>query len=324
LLLSRDHRLVALCLFAPAAAWAERSSSREALDRFEETISARTEEANFQAKDLLPAIVVSVRPAFEETKTWYPTAALAALIHVFGPGGIRACEACMAPRTFVDTGRVQTDLGPIGLDEIIRLDEGARGAAPPARAAIWLDETEDGVSARIVDLRTGQILVAENFDPRLRERTRTKQVYSLTKELDRRARGDSITQLFVDAVLYPGQHVTLEWAEQWGDTNCNLTGFVLSVFDPLAGVGGSYYRVIPEVLNVMLGLQLLLSVPSALIQAVGNTSAGFPGDNLVTLAGIIRVPIGRSNYGVVASVSTNGRVGIGLSLMNISLLPVLP
>ena len=40
--------------------------------------------------------------------------------------------------------------------------------------------------------------------------------------------------------------------------------------------------------------------------------------------GVLRVPFGRSNYGALATVSTNGAFGFGLSLMNIHFLPVLP
>jgi hypothetical protein len=326
LLLARSHAIALWgALLLPAVARAERATTRESLDRFEETIAGRTVDANFNTKALLPVIVVSVAPAFEETKTWYPTAALAALIHVFGAGGVRSCEACMSSRTFVESNRLETDSGPIGLDDIIRLDDASRGAAAPAKSAVWLDETVDGVSLRIVDLRTGRIVVAENFDPRLEERARSERVFTLTKELDRRARGDSITQLFADFVLYPGQHISLDWTEQWGDTNANLSGFTVSLFDPILGVGGNYYRVIPEAFNLMIGAQLLLSVPSALIQAVGVTNnTSFAGDHLITLAAIIRVPLFRSNYGIVLSGSTNGRFGIGISLMNVSLLPVLP
>ena len=38
----------------------------------------------------------------------------------------------------------------------------------------------------------------------------------------------------------------------------------------------------------------------------------------------MRIPFGRSNYGALLTASTNGQVGFGISLMNISLLPVLP
>jgi hypothetical protein len=36
------------------------------------------------------------------------------------------------------------------------------------------------------------------------------------------------------------------------------------------------------------------------------------------------VPFGASNYAVLLSVSTNGQVGVGLSFLNTSLIPVLP
>jgi hypothetical protein len=39
---------------------------------------------------------------------------------------------------------------------------------------------------------------------------------------------------------------------------------------------------------------------------------------------MVRVPIGKSNFAVIASASTSLRFGLGLSLMNVSLLPVLP
>ena len=45
---------------------------------------------------------------------------------------------------------------------------------------------------------------------------------------------------------------------------------------------------------------------------------------LMTGVFVARVPFGRSNYGAVLTASTNGQIGVGISLMNMSLLPVLP
>jgi len=44
----------------------------------------------------------------------------------------------------------------------------------------------------------------------------------------------------------------------------------------------------------------------------------------LTGVAVVRVPFGRSNYGALLSASTNGQVGLGISLLNISLLPVIP
>jgi len=45
---------------------------------------------------------------------------------------------------------------------------------------------------------------------------------------------------------------------------------------------------------------------------------------LITGVAVVRIPIATSNYGVLLMASTNGRVGVGISLMNTSLLPVIP
>ncbi len=305
------------------SAAAQRDTTRNALLRFEETMSLQREDGVREVKTLLPAIVVSVKPAFEETKNWYAAEALASLVHVFGAAGLRSCEACMAPHTFVVDGRLETSTAGVSTDDIIRLDEAARGQSTPARVAIWLDETLEGVSLRVVDLQNSRIVLAQNFDPNLSEATRTTHTFSLARELDRRSRADSLTHVFVDVALYPGQHVSFDWAEQWGDTNANLSGVSVSLFDPVAGVGAEYFRVIPQALNLMVGAKLLLSMPTALVRAISGQDNNVI-DPLITGVFMLRLPIASSNYGVILSVSTNGRVGLGFSLLNFSLLPFLP
>jgi hypothetical protein len=315
----------AVLVLAPSAALAQRAPTRAALSRLEESLSIRLEEGGLVVRDLMPLMVVSVAPATEETRAWYPTEALASLVRVFGASGLRSCEACMAPRLFVQSGRLEQSTANLGADEIIRLDEQSRGTSLPARTALWLDETLEGVAVRLVDLRNSRIVYAENFDPTLSGRARTAKNLSYARELERRARGDSITHTFIDVGIYPGQHVSLDWVEQWGDTNANLSGFSASIFDPIAGVGGSYFRVLPKAFNVMLGAKVLMSVPTALLNALTQGGLGSSGlDPLLTGVLMLRVPIGRSNYGLILSVSTNGRVGLGFSLMNFSVLPFLP
>jgi hypothetical protein len=306
------------------AALAQREASREALSRLDEILALRLEEnGGVGVKELLPAIVVSVNPAFEETRTWYPNEALATLVRVFGASGLRACEACMAPRTYVQEGQLEQVSMNLGAAEITRLDETSRGSSAPARTAIWLDETAEGVSLRIIDLRNSRILLAENFDAAMTGQARTSRNLSLVRELDRRARGDSIVHAFFDVTVYPGQHISLDWVDQWGDTNANLSGFSLSLFDPVLGVGGSYYRIIPEAFNITVGAKVLMSVPTGIVRGITGDDVDLI-DPLLTGVFMVRVPIARSNYGLTFSASTNGRLGVGFSLMNVSLLPFLP
>jgi hypothetical protein len=304
-------------------ALAQRDTSREALARVEETLTLRLEQGGIALKDVAPAIVVSVSPAFEESKAWFPTAALQTLVRVFGAAALRSCEACMAPRLFVEEGRLEQFTTALGAEEIIRLDENARGKAPPARVAIWLDETPEGVSLRIIDLHNSRIVLVQNFDPGLTELARTRRNFTLTEELERRARGDSLTHTFLDVTVYPGQHISLDFAEQFGDTNANLAGLSVSAYDPLIGVGGAYYRVIPNALNIMVGAKVLLSVPTAVASGISGQSTQLI-DPLLTGVLVVRMPIASSNYGVTFTASTNGRIGFGISLMNITALPFLP
>jgi hypothetical protein len=97
----------------------------------------------------------------------------------------------------------------------------------------------------------------------------------------------------------------------------------LSAYDPLIGVGGAYYRVIPNALNIMVGAKLLLSVPTAVATGISGESVQLI-DPLLTGVFVVRMPIASSNYGVTFTASTNGRIGLGISLMNITALPFLP
>lgn len=317
------RRLALLALLLPAAAFAQRATTQDALSRMQETLALRMGDGVLSPKDLTPALVVSVAPAYEETRAWYPAAALNALVRVFGAAGLRSCEACMSPRLYVEQGRMEQDLTSLTVPEIVRLDEQTRGTAAPARSAIWLDETPQGVALRIVDLRNSRIVFAQNFDPRLYELTRTHREFTLTEELERRARGDSLTHTFVDAAVYPGQHFSLDFVEQWGDSNHNLSGLTLSLWDPVMGVGAAYYRVVPQALNITVGGQVILSVPTALVSGVNGQVTNVI-DPLLTGVFVARLPIADSNYGLLFTASTQGRIGFGISLMNVSLLPVLP
>lgn len=272
-------------------------------------------------EDVLPAILVSAQPHWEESQDWYATRAIEVLQHTFGTSGLRLCEACMAPRALVEDGAMVYQTGPVGLDEVVRLDDRTRGDARPARTGVWLDENRGGVSVRIVDLHTGRVLFAQNIDPTLVEHANTRRVYTLSEELERRARGDSLTQTFVDVALYPKQHISIDFTDQWGATNANLTGVTISVLDPVVGLGLSHYRRI-DVGNVLIGAKGLVSLPTAIARSQGDESDII--DPMLTGVGVVRVPLGRTNYGVCATLSTNGVFGLGVSLLNIRLLPVLP
>ena len=267
---------------------------------------------------------MSTEPRYQESVGWYGTRALETLERALWSDGLRLCEACMAPRAWTTDGALVYETGPVGLDEVVRLDEQLRGDSLPARSAVWLDETRGGVAVRIVDLHNGRVLFARNVDPWLTEQGNTRRAHTLAAELERRQRGDSLTQSFVDLAVYPKQHIAIEWTDQWGATNANLSGFTLTVLDPALGLGAVHYRRLP-LLNTLVGAKIAVSIPTMIVRNFNTTDSNISSDfldPLLTAVGVIRVPFGRSNYGALLTVSTNGRVAFGISLLNIRTLPL--
>jgi hypothetical protein len=313
--------LVALC--APVAL-AQRGATEQALERLEESLAPQVEEGTLAPQGIGPIVLVGATPAFEETRAWFPVAALQTVTRVFGPSSVRLCEACMSPRVRSEAGRLEHD-STLSLPEIARVDRELRGKGAPARSAIWIDETSGGVAVRIVAIDNGQVLFAGNFDGAQRERVRTSQVYNATLELGRRLRGESLTHVILDAGLYPGQHISLDVIEQFGSRNQHMAGLTFSLFDPVVGVGGAYYYVIRPAWNLTLGVQGILSVPTALVNMLPND--GEPGeliDPLLTGVLVARMPIPSTSFGVVAMLSTNLTFAVGISMTNISFLPFVP
>lgn len=311
----------ACLLLSVGTAHAAPGTTRDSLDRLGEILQLRIDDGRLSPDDVVPAILVSTEPRYEESMDWYTTGVIGVLTKTFGEGSLRLCEACMAPRAYVEDGFMAYQTGPVGIDEIVRLDDQTRGASRAAKSAIWIDEHSGGVSARIVDLGTGRVLFAQNIDPTLVENGNTRRMYSLSAELERRQRGDSLTQAFVDFVVFPGQHLSLDWTDQWGKTNANMSGVTVSLFDPIVGIGACHYRRV-NYLNILLGAKMIFSLPTGLARSLSDEDFELI-DPLITAVGVVRVPFGRSNYGAVVTASTNGEIGIGISLMNISLLPVI-
>lgn len=282
----------------------------------------RVEDGRLSKDDVMPALLVSAEPRYQSSEGWYATRAIEVLQGALGGDGLRLCEACMAPRTVVEDGHIAFQTGPVSMSEVLRLDASSRGDAPPAKTAIWLDEHRGGVAIRIVDLASSRVVFAQNVDPDLVETKNTERMYTLSAELERRARGDSLTQAFVDVAVYPGQHISLDWTDQWGATNANLSGVTLSLVDPVVGLGAVHYRRV-RLLNILIGGKAIVSLPTAIVRSVSD-DGGDVLDPLVTAAAVVRVPFGRSNYAGVATLSTNGEFGLGISLLNVSLLPVIP
>lgn len=313
---------IALLLGLAGAAQADQARTRDALGRLEEVLELRRTDGVLADEAILPLIIASAHPRYELTQEWFPVEAIALLTRIFGGQGVRICEACMRLRTDVRDGRLVQTSGPIALDEIAALDDRYRGASARAKSVAWIDETASGVALKIVDLRSARVIFAQNVDPDLLEYKGSARSFKQAAELERRARGDSLTHALFDIALYPGQHVALEWVDQFGETNQQLAGIVISAVDPVLGLGASYYYAL-EWGNILVGGKVILSVPTVIAETQLNEDTEII-DPAVTAVGVMRVPFGDSNYAGLLTISSNGVVGVGLSLLNTSLIPILP
>ena len=278
--------------------------------------------------ELQPLLVVETLSNYEESQGWLEGRVTQILSRVLGSNNLRACIACRQPRVLSEYGRLEHRSGTVGVAELRDLDARLRGIAMPAKAGLWLSEHARGVSLRIVSLDTGRVLLAENVDATRSERAQTAMRIETVRELDRRNRGDGITHAFVDIGLYPNQHISADWVEQWGESNRQLSGLSISLFDPVLGIGAAHFWVMPFA-NSLVGAKLLMSFPTATAEyasSIAEDGADSPEliDPLLNLIAVFRMPIARSNYSITVTASTNGRIALGLSTLNTSLIPVLP
>lgn len=313
-----------MVLLSPAA-FAQRDATTQAFERMEEALLPEVEEGSLNPSGIGPILLVGATPAFEETRAWFPVAALESMIAIFGRGNVRVCEACMNPRLRIKQGRMEHN-SVLSLPEISELDRELRGNGAPARSAVWLEETPGGIAMRLIALGSGQVLFAGNFDSVMSARRRTASNYNATLELGRRLRGDSLTHIFIDMALIPNQHVSIDICEQFGSSNKNLAGLSISAQDPFAGIGAVYYRVIPAAWNLTVGAQIMLALPTTFVtvfgQNIGGPSPLF--DPILTGVLVARFPIPSTNFAIVAMASTSLRIMFGLTFMNVNFLPIVP
>lgn len=319
-----------VAVFFSSMAWAQRPTTADAFLRFEEILRDQLEYKSTNSSEYLPAILVKASPAFEESRNSFVVRSVRSLQTALRDSGIRFCEGCGATYSKVrDQGMELVSPDSMTLTDIADFDNAMRGSSPPAQTGWWFSETTEGISVRGVSLATGKIVFAQNVSPSLVSQARSQRNYTAARDLLRRQRGESLTHTVFDLGVYPGQHFSVDWLEQWGQFNQRFFGVSLSAFDPVLGLGATYAEAFPALENSLLGGKLLMSVPTALIRSLtrnlGGTSVdGF--DPLLTLVGIARVPfpILNGNYALNIFFSTNGRLGIGISTLNSSLLPVVP
>ncbi len=323
---------VMLGLLGAAPALAQRATTLGALARAREAIVEAQRDGRVPTDVVV--LVASVRPAFIETQASFPAAATAVAIDAFGARQVRGCDACMNPRLVQGNGGLRYETGELSLADLVGLDAAARGRGPAARLALWLDETPAGVALRIVDLADGSVLLARHLEPGLDTLVRSTRHVSVTEDVRRRLRGDSLTHVHWNLGLYPGQHLGLELLDQFGPQRQDMAGLSLSLVNPVLGIGGAYQHVFTEAWNVAVGAKVIVGIPGLVLQTLNNeTGANIDATGLIggplTAMATAQLPIFDTNYAVFAFAGLHlplfvPSAGIGISLLNVHVLPILP
>lgn len=196
------------------------------------------------------------------------------------------------------------------------IDSRFRKDSPEAKAAVWLDETSEGVSIRIVDLQTARVIYADNLTPDLVWTQRTSRNFDRSRDLSLRLRGEGITHTVYDLGLFPSPHFSIDWLEQWGRSNQHLSGLSISIVAPLLGVGASYARAFPEFQNVLVGGKFYVGMLNAIAQSILKTDMALLG-SLYTLEGFVKYPVNWLGKKALFFfyVNSDANVGLGISIL---------
>lgn len=232
-------------------------------------------------------------------------------------GPVIICEPCQQESIRQSTDGLSIMRGPLPLASYQEFDQERRSnsAIPAAKAVMFIRDSGLGFSYRIVDIHSGEILLASTVGVQIDLASRSVKHFTLRRELNRRSRGETIVHGIYDVGAYPNPHLAASWLEQWGPGNQYLTGFTVTAINPILGLGVSAFKVLPSMGNLMLGGQVLVSLPTALSDAASSSGNDQENnDALLTFVGMIRYPINISSTSmVIAYISSGGAIGVGMA-----------
>lgn len=279
--------------------------------RLRDDLASKVEDGKIYRHRITPLMVASFR-AVPENREAQLNEFMALLRDSLG-GPIIQCASCDSGQVTQSEAGVHYVLGAPTLAELRAFDlarTGAEGKA--AKAAVYAESAAGSLSYRIVDLESGEVLVAATISPEHDYESRSERFFTMRRQLNRQARGESIRQNFFDLGIYPKPHLGYSWLEQWGANNQYLTGFAMSFAEPMLGVGVGSYRVLPSMGNMLVGGKILASLPQLLGNAAGGETAS--GDQTYTVVGMIRYPLSASTSSMgIAYITSNGALGLGVS-----------
>ena len=217
------------------------------------------------------------------------------LTRSFPAGEFRDCVACRFPRTYAEPGRLERSepgqsspnfaLSTITSAEMVLQPNPESGWRKPLAGSRLRSYSSHQVASFLPKILT----LNEANEPSLHNG------WNACANLSDANWGEGITHAFVDIGLYPGQHISGDWVEQWGPDNRQLSGLSVSLFDPVLGIGAAHYWVLPFG-ESLVGAKLLMSFPTATAEfatSIADEDEDPPEliDPLLNLVAVYRMPI---------------------------------
>lgn len=270
-----------------------------------------------KGRELKPVLVATPQAHWQESKADFAPAMMAVLARVFSStGDLIPCAECLQSRVFVSRdNRMVLQNGELSLTDLARLRE--KPGFAQAKSVFISRETPAGIEIRLISINDGRILYAGLIDA-MKSLDAAEPPLRLARELDRRERGEALTYFHFDLGLYPQGLLQATWLEQWGSRNQHLSGFAVSVFNPIGAVGGAYRYMLPSMRRVTVGATVYYGL-SGIFES-GSTATDL-GENLVAVASLNLSLSGA--YGLFFSVNSKGVISAGVSLQNPVFLPFL-
>jgi|GEM_PF-2540621 len=268
-------------MFLPAIVmlWAALIPQEQALALFSETSSDLSvlEDAlglKFNTEkessvDVTPMLIATPLHFWKESREDFAASTKSMLLRVFeNPGDLVDCPECDSWRLHGEQkSRLHVMNGPLTGGEISSLSQDSRYR--DAKTIAFIKETPSGVAMTVVALSTGRILFSKVAD-NTQNVTTAKPFLHLQAERERRMRGEALSYIFINLGFYPTSAFQIEWVEQWGSRNQHISGFALSLFNPIVSPGIVYHYMLPKYTRFNVNLGLYYPLTSALASAVGQ------------------------------------------------------
>ena len=289
--------------------------TRESLQELAEQIEMQLDEERISIRDLQPLMIAEIRTE-RSSSAEIRNALIAQLQQYALEGTIAVCDICGQSKTKMKNGTTyfenrQTSMQDVR-DYLAAIPNGNQ-----FKSALWLEETQQGITFRISKISSGEVLAANTIINGQALTVRSQSHFTVAKNRQRIARGQSLLHSYFDMSFLMGNHFSYNAYEQWGYYGEHLTGVGFSLSTPVLGVSANYARVYQELNKSLVGMKLLLSLPNAVTSSLdedSNNEGDTFGDPLLTLMAFVRTPIGQSgDYGMFAFVTHTARFGIGVS-----------